>query len=690
MKKTQNNDEKNQSKTSENKKLKENKPTDNRLSLNQLLKPLLFVIFSIFLEMLSFSDLKLGILPKYIFFDLGIFLILAGIIFIAHKNWLSNVFFFLFIAVQIFFNILNDTLLYATEDVFYFDLLSLTSEGVKGFDSSFVDFACVFKNLALLASAIVLVIILDTFGKKKRFETRKISKSIFLFIGFFVCWILGLTFYSCQVFQLSNSKNSSEISEFDADLYKNLDLKTISLKKFGTYGFLFKDFYNTYLKKIDYNSYKTSYAGYLQDGQNSVNDSSALYGENLIVICMESTDMVGLDPFNTPTLWNLCYGDNTASGSPITLSGSTIFMENFYAKNKTNISEGIGILGYAPDTTVIETEDTNSLSIQYALPKLFNELGYSTNYFHSYISSFYQRSTVNANYGFDNLYFIEDAETENMNTQAATFNYWISEVDYFNSMKERMILEDTPFFSFYMTVSAHGSYATDKYWSNWYSDTYDANLEEYVEWLSTNTNYIYPSDEETLSLFKNFKLGVMDLDAMVAEMITYLEEKNLMDSTTIVLYADHDCFYNSLSDKVKTPAEKYNIPFFIYNGSNKLESQIVSEFCSTYNVYPTICELFGLAYNANMCQGVSIFNSDLQVDTDALSSAVFYSTEGQIGFFDLYCQSNTLVSTEVTMIRENVTDEMVKNFLENARKLKEKQFKLNFIYKSNWTKSLLE
>ena len=188
----------------------------------------------------------------------------------------------------------------------------------------------------------------------------------------------------------------------------------------------------------------------IKKGEVEKNEAATLFDQNLIMICMESIDQFALDPYNTPTLWNLCYGDefkNTA--------GKGIFLDNFYSKNKTNISEDISLLGYVAKTTMFNAEK-DSISVKYSLPNLFKALGYKTNYFHSFKKDFYSRSTINKNIGFENLYFLEDIDFENKNLN---FNTWNSEVDFFNAAKDKMIPTDgNKFFSFYMTVSGHGTY----------------------------------------------------------------------------------------------------------------------------------------------------------------------------------------------------------------------------------------
>ena len=75
---------------------------NGKLGLNQLLKPALYLLISIILEIVSFAifDFKTAsgskqILPQYIFFDIGVWLFVCGLIICSKKNWLANIFFYI-------------------------------------------------------------------------------------------------------------------------------------------------------------------------------------------------------------------------------------------------------------------------------------------------------------------------------------------------------------------------------------------------------------------------------------------------------------------------------------------------------------------------------------------------------------------------------------------------------------------
>ncbi len=97
--------------------------TKRVISLNQIIKPIMFIIFALLFEIINFNVMGLTFLPTFILFDLGIMFLFAGIIFASNYNWLSNLLFFIFLLPQLVLNIINGTILNVSNDSFYFQLL---------------------------------------------------------------------------------------------------------------------------------------------------------------------------------------------------------------------------------------------------------------------------------------------------------------------------------------------------------------------------------------------------------------------------------------------------------------------------------------------------------------------------------------------------------------------------------------
>ena len=81
----------------------------NKLSVNQIIKPCLFLVIAITLEIVNFAILKFSasgtnhiqLFPKYVVFDFAFWLIMCGIM-LSAKNWLCNTVFY--VALFLLFN----------------------------------------------------------------------------------------------------------------------------------------------------------------------------------------------------------------------------------------------------------------------------------------------------------------------------------------------------------------------------------------------------------------------------------------------------------------------------------------------------------------------------------------------------------------------------------------------------------
>ena len=634
------------------------------MKTSQVIKPLYFYLFAIILEIVNFSWLKFSsaggiqLFPEYILLDLAVYMIIAGIIFISPKI-LANIIMYLFIGLQVLVNIVNATLYKVFGDIFSFDMMKLGIEAAAAFKLEFIDLWSVVLNLFLLAIIIFLQVVIDR-RFKKEISFSKITKKGFKALAFSLSLIVGVSGFYLQTKGFTDSDESVEVYASDQYLWDNQHFKLEAYKKFGTYGFYVKNLANLIYKNDKLNTSQISeIKAMLDEGKKDVNTNAELYGDNLIVIMLESFEWYAIDPFNTPTLWDL-------------RTNSAISFENFYGKNKTNVSEDIGILGNMPKDTGMDKLAANGyLDTPYTLPNLFKEQGYTANYFHSYIKTFYNRNVVNKAMGFENVYGLEDADLEN---KTMSFNNWNLDSDYINSLIDLFIPTDKPFMSFFTTVATHGSYdMTNKKFAPYY-EIYDANLEQYKSWLEENTDYVYPVNHDTQRYLRQYKCAAMDADRMVANIIKNLEEKGLDDKTSILLYADHNCYYEDLCFDIKNTQKddymniyNYNIPCMLY--SPKLGHAVNTDFVNTYDIFPTICELYGLPYNTAMTQGYNMLSSDIEN-----SIMISYLT----GIFnDKFYSQNIVDSNKIA----EATDEDLVKYVDCSSNFYKKQHTIELIYK---------
>ena len=107
--------------------------------------------------------------------------------------------------------------------------------------------------------------------------------------------------------------------------------------------------------------------------------------------------------------------------------------------------------------------------------------------------------------------------------------------------------------------------------------------------------------------------------------------------------------------------------------SNKLTASNITAFCSPYDLYPTISELFGLPYNTINSQGKNILSSEI-------SETVYISM--LTGFYDDKCYSKNM---QYIKKYDGSTDADVENFKNKVCEYFKKQRTLSIVYKSNET-----
>ncbi len=280
---------------------------------------------------------------------------------------------------------------------------------------------------------------------------------------------------------------------------------------------------------------------------------------------------------------------------------------NFYQKEKTDVSEALSVLGNYPTGKYINYDFSDN-SYPFALPSLLNHYDNDMiiKSYHANYGNFYNRYELHKNWGFDSLVAIDEMKENGVND---TWQHKKGERNLdsitFDKMKEEMFPKDDRFFSFILSFTMHGYYGERK------------TLEPYYKILEENDILVDVKNEDEEYL-KTYLAAFMDFDNAVGSMMNYLEENGKLDDTTIIMFSDHNTYYNNLSYYAKDIEEKYNselyhIPMMIYDkkltheyvsrtGSNKIE-----KFTTTSDIVPTILDIFGLDGWKNLYFGNSVF-----------------------------------------------------------------------------------
>ncbi len=663
------------------------KSNTSSIELNSYLFSLVYIVFALLFEVVQFSWLGFGILPKYFLFDFAIMIVIASIIFILPGNAAKNSVMYFFLGLQFVLNIANITLYNVFGDIMSFDMLLLGAEAATAFSFSFIDFLNLFTNFALMALAIVagVMVTKNVVGVRR---VNKFFKTSILLIVFMLGQTFGYSFYSVSLGLLKDANPSSPtyIMESDVYLQSNLFLKLESYKKFGTFGFYFKSLVNIIFNP---NSLEKHEQKVLNDkitegeGYKFVSDKSgALEDNNVVMILMESFDWYAINPVYTPTLYALANG--TYAGPDGTWQPGGYSFDNFYGRNKTNVSEGISFLGNMPRTEMLVMyERAVGLSAPYSLPNLVRADAeakgetFKSTYLHTYLSSFYARNTTYDKLGFDEILCVDNVYDKN---PIKVFNDWIFDEQFIKDTIDNFLPTDVDrFYTQFASMSTHGSYQynTQEVYLH-YIDEVEDKFDEYTDYLHTQTTFTVPESEYLVKALKHYITGAIDFDKAIAYLIQEMDNRGLADNTTLVLYADHNSYYDDLSVQLKDlnkdeyyEIEAYRIPFIIYN--KNFDAGVDSTFCSTYDIYPTVCDLLDLPVNRTITQGNSIFS-------DEIENSIFVSFLNGIFDDELYSVN---ISDIIKLTDREVAKEEIEAFQNKAIDFYLKQDIVEKVWKNN-------
>ncbi|MEG1351430.1 MAG: LTA synthase family protein, partial [Bacilli bacterium] len=319
---------------------------------------------------------------------------------------------------------------------------------------------------------------------------------------------------------------------------------------------------------------------------------------NLILILVESFEWYPFTKY--PNVSEKLYPNITR------LLNNGIYASNYYQKEKTDVSETLSILGNYPTGQYVNYDFYDN-EVPFSLPNLLKNTypKIVMNSYHANYGEFYNRYELHKKWGFNQLYGIDEMKKfgvkDNWNHKLGERN--LDSIT-FDKMKNEMFPLDEQFFSFVLSFSMHGYYGKRE------------SLKDYYKILDSY-NILKNTDNINDEYLKTYMATLMDFDKAMGIMLDYLEKNNILDTSTIILYADHNTYYNKLSNYAKGIEEKYNselfhLPFIIYdekltkaykesNGTNKL-----TKFITASDIVPTVIDLFGLDGWENLYFGHSI------------------------------------------------------------------------------------
>ena len=400
------------------------------------------------------------------------------------------------------------------------------------------------------------------------------------------------------------------------ELYNNPNLIDVSLREFGSIRFLYRDIIyflkgNTstniidivkhedeitnYSRQIDDTKWndiiskendeiiKNLHQYYMNQSITNKNEYTGIFKDkNLIYIMVEALDMTAINKDVTPTLYKM--------------SKQGWYFNNYYAPKfscTTGESEFIALTSIIPSNTVCTPFTYVDNDYKTSIFNLFTNSNYTSTSYHSVSDKFYPRKQLHANMG-STYYNATDLnttiETDPVINLSGTD--WPSDLTLMQEAYPKF--KDNKFFSFIITASMHFPYDSES--------------------TIANKNWNQVKDLNISTSMKRYLSKAIELDKSLEYLLKSLEEDKKLDDTVIVLYGDHHPFNLSFSEiQDLSPVSRTNLnedlmPLIIYN--NKLEPKTISKVASTFDLLPTIANLFDLDYDPRLYIGTDIFSDN--------------------------------------------------------------------------------
>ena len=330
-------------------------------------------------------------------------------------------------------------------------------------------------------------------------------------------------------------------------------------------------------------------------------------GKNLIFLTLEGFSYKCIDPELTPTLYKMYtegfrfnnFYDTTWSGS--TASGEYSNMTGSF---------------YTSAACLRMSAKTYTYS---ALGNMFASAGYTNYAYHNNNYQYYDRDLSHPNFG----YKWEAVD----NGLPAMENVWprsdlelakITEAEYMDS--------DSPWHAYYMTVSGHAEYS---FAGNTMSARHKKDLPaKYDDYSSDVRAYLACQ---------------LEVELMLEELVSALEERGELENTVFAMCCDHYPYalsnselaelYGLKTKGVLSNPEMYRNAFILWSADME-EPVEIDKVCNSYDIAPTLYNLFGIDYESRIIIGRDILSS---VETPSIincNAGAYWNWMTNEGYYD--------------------------------------------------------
>ena len=491
-------------------------------------------------------------------------------------------------------------------NIFSFNTIGLASNALD-FTNIIVD--VVLKNIWVVILFFVPLILLFNFRKRINFERTDWRKLIICFSIILISWGISLlcleinkkeTYSAYNLYYNINSETKT-VETFGLFTYTRLDIKRVIFgfeeKLTGkeepdipkdeeidepeeevTYNEIAIDF-DSLISSESNETIKNMLEYFKNSEPTNKNEYTGMFkGKNLIFLLAEGFNMIAVDQELTPTLYQL-----THEGFVFNNFYSPVFLS-------TTGGEFQATTGLIPTQSILSDWKKFEPTISYALGNAFTPLGYNANSYHNWTYTYYSRQKTMKTLGFYSYMGCGNGMEEKINCS------WLpSDVDMINATFP-LYKDNTPFVTYYVTVSGHAPYAY-----NSTGNSIALKNKDLVADLPYSNNV------------KAYLATQIELDRALETLINSLKEAGLLEDTVIALVGDHYPYtltideINEISDYERDEIVEVNRSNFIIWNS-EMETIEVDKVGSQIDVLPTLLNLFGIEYDSRLIVGKDILS----------------------------------------------------------------------------------
>lgn len=632
------------------------------LNVKKFAEILCYLVFFLIFQVIIFEKMFGLFLPSYFILDFLLSLAFASVIFFFKKSYLDIVYLSVLNLVTVVLVVANGIFYKNFGAIFSLYNLTIASQGMSVINNpDYFDFTFIAVIVSLYVLSIICLILINFFFRKKNYP--KLNKSLALLPVMTMAAVYTLSFGTIK----------NVLNDFYGDSIISV-LRSHNYSEYGTYSYYLQEIsYLLFGEKLP--SEESMKDFFTQEKQRENDFTGLLEGKNVFTIMIETGDDFMINEYLTPNMYQL--------------TKDAIYCMNNYSKNKTNMTEFIGITGSAPSIGILP--ERYSYNLPYSATEILKD-DYETYYFHDTSSlpgmdrDIYDREILMPKLGFENCYFHEDLYGEDYPIWSWDGDY-ISDCDTLPLVSDVLLNSDEPFYAFYTSLSMHGPYSDRKN-----ADELYQKYGEKLNYAKENDLYINPLEETSpinASCIDIYMMSAMDFDKALGNLFQSFEEAGKMDDTLFILFGDHDIYYpgndgeclNQLlaNREDKLYSDIYTTTLFLKNPLleetyfSKYGTNCYEIFSSPYDLLPTMLDLLNVDYNPTFYLGESLFNKS----EDGVYS--FYSDELSVCFNEFY-----LSLDGETIYRKFKSGQDKNQFLSETRKILSKQAHLDLIMTSNY------